>query len=269
MKRTKKAHRFIWAAVALCILCTILCGCTIVRYGITMGTYVMSTDANESWLFAPRITFRDEKRTFSIRTADAPSDSGHVTGNYKIDKGYVTAKSDDGSYTYVFEIVDNDHIRFVQKKSSECGLTDGTLFEYRGSVVPELGEAFTGEVNTFDGISMEVVQGSVSEAGATIEIENASGKHIMGGNQYEYRIQVLVDGVWYELVGADFANTDEGLLYDGWIGQGLNWYSRYGKLPAGSYRIVKKLWPQGNLGDAFLLSAEFVISEPLEELQQK
>lgn len=269
MKNTKKARGFICVAVALCVLCTLLCGCTIVRYGITMGTYVMCTDTAESWLLAPRITFRDENRSFSIRTVNAPSDSDLITGEYKIDKGYVTAKSDDGLYTYIFEIVDNDYIKFVQKKSSECGFADGTLFEYKGSVVPELGEAFTGEVNTLEGVCMEVVQDTVSGVGATIEIENASGEHIMGGNQYDYHIQVLVDGVWYELAGADFANTDEGVLYDGWYGQGLNWLSRYGKLPAGSYRIVKKLWPQGNLGDAFLLSAEFVILEPLEELQQK
>ena len=264
---TKNMYRIIGAVMALCMTCVLLCGCTIVRYGITQGTYVMCTEETESWLLAPRISFGAENRSFSARASIASSYL--AVGKYKIDNSYVTAKTNDGLYTYVFEIVDNDHIKFVQKKSSECGFEDGTLFEYRGSTVPELGEVFTGEVNTFEGMSMEVVQGTVYEDRATIEILNASGEHILGGNWYDYRIQVLVDGVWYELVGAPFANTDEAEMYGGKLGQGLNWLSRYGKLPAGTYRVVKKFFPLDNRGEDFLLAAEFVVLEPLEDMQQK
>ena len=247
-----------------------LCGCSNVHYGLSSGTYIMEVeeDATDIMLLArPQITFNAKNRTFTARASIASSYL--AVGKYTIGNGYVTAKTNDGLYTYVFEIVDNDYIKFMQEKSTECGFADGALFKFRGSDAVVLGEAFDGEVNTFEGMSMEVVQGTVYEDRATIEILNASGEHILGGNRYDYRIQVLVDGVWYELVGADFANTDEAEMYGGKLGQGLNWFSRYGKLPAGTYRVVKEFFPSGNWGKRFLLSAEFVILEPLEDLQQK
>lgn len=254
--------------IALSLFVLTLFGCGKVHYGLSSGTYTLQVEegTTDVMLFArPQITFDAKDRTFTARISIASS--YFAAGKYEIDNGYVTAKTDDGLYTYVFEIVDNDYIKFVQEKSTECGFADGALFKFRGSNAVELGEAFTGEVNTFEGMSMEVVQGTVYEDGATIEIVNASGEEIYGGNQNDYHLQVYVDGVWYELEGQAFPNTDEALLYDGTTTQGLNWLSRYGSLPAGSYRVVKVFSPRP--GKSFVLAAEFSILESMEGMQQR
>lgn len=244
-----------------------LFGCSKVHYGLSQGTYIMEVEedaADVGLLARPQITFNAKDRTFTARASIASSYL--AAGKYTIENGYVTAKTNDGLYTYVFEIVDNDYIKLVQKKYMDSETADDTLLKYAGDLL-QLGEAFIGEVNTFEGMSMEVVQGTVYEDRSTIEIVNASGKEIYGGNQYDYRLQVYIDGVWYELEGQAFPNTDEALLYDGTTTQGLNWRSRYGSLPAGSYRVVKAFFPRP--GKRFILAAEFSILEPLEDMQQK
>lgn len=103
-----------------------------VIYGLSEGTYcaVGYEDA-----FSPRITFDLNNYTFEF-TYDILS-SYINKGSIKIEKGQVAATTDDGKYTYIFDIKDNDTITFVEEGSSkipagkgETPIVDKTEFKY-------------------------------------------------------------------------------------------------------------------------------------------
>jgi len=80
------------------------------------------------------ITFDLHKNRFTL-VCD-PLSSYLNTGTIELD-GKITATTDDGKYTYIFEVVDNDTIRFVQNGSSDIAsrlegdpLADGTEFKF-------------------------------------------------------------------------------------------------------------------------------------------
>lgn len=121
--------------LALCLLCV---GCGVPSEGgFTEGVYDTQTD---STVFMPRITFdlTDHRFTFMY---DALSSYLSV-GTFTVTAGHIAATTDDGLYTYCFDVVDKDSIRFAQKGSSlveaadgETLLTlaDGAVFHRRGA----------------------------------------------------------------------------------------------------------------------------------------
>lgn len=131
MIKRRKAMLVLAAAVVLLVLFLLfLQSQNKVIYGVSEGTYAVS----EEDIFSPYITFDLHKNRFTL-VCD-PLSSYLNTGTIELD-GKITATTDDGKYTYIFEVVDNDTIRFVQKGSSDIAsrlegdpLADGTEFKF-------------------------------------------------------------------------------------------------------------------------------------------
>ena len=58
---------------------------------------------------------------------------------------------------------------------------------------PKTGEKFEGEVNTFEGVTMTVVEGTAKPGTVTIEIVNATDRDIESGNKADFALQKEVD----------------------------------------------------------------------------
>ena len=131
---------------------------------------------------------------------------------------------------------------------------------------PKTGEKFEGEVNTFEGVTMTVVEGTAKPGTVTIEIVNATDRDIESGNKADFALQKEVDGAWYtlETKKKEYANTAEALGYpkDEAVTQELTWAGVYGSLAEGHYRVVKAFFEYRGPGDYtdFLLAAEFTIA---------
>lgn len=128
----------------LAVLCLVglLCGCAGLDldlgetvYGLSHGVYVMETDA----AFAPEIAFSmQEKQAGGGFTFAFEANSGYENaGTWHIEDGHVYCSNRDGLYAYVFEVLDNDRIAFVQKGSSPTlnnnaavVVTDGAVFRF-------------------------------------------------------------------------------------------------------------------------------------------
>ncbi len=115
----------------------LLFGCSRTVYGVSEGTYVMQGTQDE--IQKPAITFNVGKRTFSF-TYDILS-SYSPYGSWDFEDDNIVAKTDDGKYTYIFEVMDNDTIRFVQKGSSpittvegNTPVTDGAEFAFEDNL---------------------------------------------------------------------------------------------------------------------------------------
>ncbi len=105
-----------------------LSGCTKTVYGVSSGTYALEdTDA--------AITIDVDEHTFSF-TYD-PLSSYFNYGSWCFEDGNLVATTDDGKYTFVFDVPDNDSLVFIEDKSSEIITTlgekpvsDGASFVY-------------------------------------------------------------------------------------------------------------------------------------------
>lgn len=144
-----------------------------------------------------------------------------------------------------------------------CILLSSLLFLLSGCGA-KVGELFEGEVNTYEGVTMSLVEGKIYRGSANIEILNTTDAQISSGNAYDYSLQKEVDGAWYWLEAqGGSANTLEALTYpkDETVEQVLSWTGRYGNLSAGHYRVVKDFFEYRGPGDytGFLLAAEFTI----------
>lgn len=98
-------------------------------YGISEGTYRMVTEEDSN--FTPYIHFDKGESTRFVFCAD-PRMSFAYTGTVQLD-GKVKACADNGSETWIFEVIDNDTIAFVGRGSSKFmgqTLPDGSLFRY-------------------------------------------------------------------------------------------------------------------------------------------
>lgn len=56
----------------------------------------------------------------------------YLTGTFRLD-GQIVATTDDGENTYVFDIVDNEKIRYVYRGDSEIVTGDGETMLYNGA----------------------------------------------------------------------------------------------------------------------------------------
>ena len=101
-------------------------------YGVSSGTYSV---IDEGELLLPNITFDMQNNQFTF-TYDFLS-SYLNTGKIKIENKKIIATTDDNKYTYIFKIIDNDTIKFVENGSSKVVdlvgnvvITDGTEFKF-------------------------------------------------------------------------------------------------------------------------------------------
>ena len=104
-------------------------------------------------------------------------------------------------------------------------------------------EASDLEVNTHEGVTMTVVDGSAYPGQVKVTILNTTDTEIDSGNSAVFFLQVEQDGQWYNLIPKqkEFDNTAEGCIYNEdtpWE-MTFQWASRYGSLDPGHYRAVK------------------------------
>ena len=126
-------------------------------------------------------------------------------------------------------------------------------------------QVFEGGVNTYEGVTMTVVEGTAYPGAVTVQILNTTDKEIDSGNAHDFGLQKEVDGEWYwlEMKKGSYSNTAAALIYskDVPVEQELTWASRYGSLTKGHYRVTKWLSEYREPGEYtdFLLAAEFDI----------
>lgn len=94
------------------------------------GTYVLA-DVDDNTM---EIVLDPTNESFSIRVLD----HDFITGEFEVEEGRLKAKSDDGRFEYVFEIEDDQTLRFISEESDtliavngdsdELELSDGIKF---------------------------------------------------------------------------------------------------------------------------------------------
>ena len=93
-------------------------------YGISEGTYRMETEEDSS--LRPLIHFDMEGSDIRFVFGADERISFAYSGYVELD-GKVKAHSENGGKIWIFEVVDNDTIRFIQKGSSEFPLKEGSI----------------------------------------------------------------------------------------------------------------------------------------------
>ena len=133
MEKAKRNITLILAAIIILItLSLFLHSKNEVIYGVSSGTYSV---IDEDELLLPNITFDLQNARFTF-TYDFLS-SYLNTGKIKIENEKIIATTDDNKYTYIFKIINNDTIKFVENGSSKVVdlldnvvITDGTEFKF-------------------------------------------------------------------------------------------------------------------------------------------
>ena len=131
-------------------------------------------------------------------------------------------------------------------------------------------EASDLEVNTHEGVTMTLVDGSAYPGQVEVTILNTTDTEIDSGNSADFFLQVEQNGQWYDLEeNGDFANTAEAYIFEKDTPREMTfqWASRYGSLDPGHYRAVKWFFEfhedeteQDKRVVDFALAAEFDIS---------
>lgn len=133
MEKSKRNITLILAAIIVLItLSLFLQSQNKVIYGVSSGTYSV---IDEDELLLPNITFDMQNNQFTF-TYDFLS-SYLNTGKIKIENKKIIATTDDNKYTYIFKIIDDNTIKFVENGSSKVVdilgnvvITDGTEFNF-------------------------------------------------------------------------------------------------------------------------------------------
>lgn len=116
-----------WRIVSLLFAVFLLAGCS-TKIGIshiTESSYVLQSEKDAVLL--PNIRLNGEDNTFTLEN-DVLSSLMCVSGTYKIENNILTASADSGE-KYVFEVVDDDTLRYVRKGSNVIGyVEDGASF---------------------------------------------------------------------------------------------------------------------------------------------
>ena len=107
----------------------LLSGCGNEKNPISAGTYTMQQTPGKA--FAPAVTLNLHDNSFSF-TYD-PLLSYFPNGTFTVSDGKVRAVTDDGKFTYLFEIVDNTTLRFVQNGSAQTITASGELAVHDGA----------------------------------------------------------------------------------------------------------------------------------------
>lgn len=115
------------------VLMLSFCSCNKTPYGLSEGIY--KAKISDECALAPTVSFDMQNYTFTF--SYDPFSSYLAVGEYEIKNGKVIAETTDGNYTYIFKIIDNDTIAFIEKGSSDIKMTvegekptvtDGTEF---------------------------------------------------------------------------------------------------------------------------------------------
>uniref|UniRef100_UPI0040568C36 M56 family metallopeptidase n=1 Tax=Agathobacter sp. TaxID=2021311 RepID=UPI0040568C36 len=119
---------------------------------------------------------------------------------------------------------------------------------------------FTEEVNILANVEIQIAE--YNSTGGSLEITNHSGKELTTGEQVD--IQINSDGKWYrieQIYDALWEEVAYKLPDEQTTTLTIQWSFMYGKLPAGSYRIVKEVTDYRAPGDydTYYLAAEFEI----------
>ena len=117
----------------IAIFC-ILTSCSKSEDILSSGTYVMEIE-QEDITIVPTVSINTKQKEFSF-SYDALS-SYYTFGTYEMKDNILTTTTSDEKYHYVFEIVDENTLSFVEESSSEI-----TVFDSRFSVVPQDGAIF-------------------------------------------------------------------------------------------------------------------------------
>lgn len=117
--------------------------------------------------------------------------------------------------------------------------------------------------NNFDGVSMNIKEGSVSPTGLTVVFENNSDKQ--GIYSDDFLVEKETEGDWYQvpIIIDEYGFNDIGYeLPPSEIEElTIDWDWLYGSLDTGEYRIVKKLLDSRDPGDfdEYNLTAQFTL----------
>jgi len=121
-------------------------------------------------------------------------------------------------------------------------------------------------VNNFDKASMNLVPGTITPVGLTVEFSSSNDNQCIYGSFYS--LEFIRDGKWYQLPYGDKIKNEVSWTKEGYkISKGEkqqfqeNWEWLYGKLGAGQYRIIKEISDFRGTGDydTYYLAAEFTI----------
>lgn len=90
---------------------------------ILPGTYQMAAEniTSDDAVFLPSLILETDN-TFAF--SYDPLSSYYPYGTYEVKDGILTATTQDGLYQYVFEVIDENTLKFRQDGSAEVNLTD-------------------------------------------------------------------------------------------------------------------------------------------------
>ncbi len=134
-----KKH-IVFITVLFCILMLMACNKSDTSITITSGNYKMelSQEQQNGEKIAPVITINIDDKSF-LFSYDVLSSYINI-GTYEINDNILTATTSDEKYHYVFEIVDENTLSFLEEQSSKI-----TVFDTAFSVVPQNGAVFQKE----------------------------------------------------------------------------------------------------------------------------
>ena len=118
-------------------------------------------------------------------------------------------------------------------------------------------------VNNFDGVTMDVKEGTVSPTGLTVVFKNNSDSEGLYGNNFS--LEKKIDEKWHQVptIISDYGFDGEGYSLPSKEDSEWNtsWEWLYGSLDMGQYRIIKDILDFRGTGDydKYYLAAEFTI----------
>ena len=126
----KKMHSTT-ALLAGCSVLVMLSGCDNKQvYHLSDGTYEMETKGETD--LAPAVTFDLKENTF-VFTYDLLSSYANI-GTITVNDGTVVGVTDDDNYTFIFEIVGDDAVKFVAEGSGSTQTVEGKTAVPDGSI---------------------------------------------------------------------------------------------------------------------------------------
>lgn len=109
-------------------------------------------------------------------------------------------------------------------------------------------------------VSLSIKENTLTSAGVTLILKNASEVDVGYGNPYE--IEIKKDGKWHKIDAELNFNSPAYILKTNTEEEiELNWENGYGKLSSGDYRVIKSIDVEKEDGtfDTFDVSVEFTI----------
>ncbi len=126
----------------------------------------------------------------------------------------------------------------------------------------DIGNKSNIKISQNNDVILSIKDGTLTNTGATLVLTNNSDKNFQYGNPYE--IEIKKDGEWHKIkvklyftLPAFHLNSKEIKEIE------LNWDYEYGKLSAGSYRIIKSInyeYEEGKY-ESFNIAVEFTIGK--------